>query len=112
MFRKYRFSVAVEAVHVQQPEPIVEHVSCFCLFRNCAQMVVGLKWNHSRLFGDFSNSPGTDCWCAHLSCFSHSDQYRHDFHDFVSLPGSYSYDRNMTFSRIHRFILKLKMLGK
>ncbi len=42
IFKKYRFSVVLEAVHVQQPEPIVENVFCFLLVQNCTQTVSSL----------------------------------------------------------------------
>ena len=78
------------------------------LFQNCTQIVFCLKWTHTRPFGEFCNSPGTDFWCTHLLFFAHSDKYRPHFRDLLSLPGSYLYDRNMACSRIHRFLSNLK----
>ena len=64
MFKKYCVSLVLEAVHVQQPEPIVEKLACLLSFPILAQIRFGLKRNHDRLFGDFVNSSYTDFRCT------------------------------------------------
>ena len=54
-FSKSFFSLALKAAHVQQDEPIVEHVSRFFTFTILNQMVGGGKHKLGPIGGDRSN---------------------------------------------------------
>ncbi len=69
ILKKYRFSVVLEAVHVQQPEPIVENVSCVCTFSILYPNGFRLKMDpYSTVVGFFIIPPAQTCG-AHIFRF-------------------------------------------